>query len=186
MTKGGHSDHWLKHLARAVTSLTIYHVSHHLLLSHGQYTLLDGACQPVRFRSRPAGAALRDLRSISPDPAGYRVFLPSTGSQATENRIRPAKTCLSMSEVRGQRSEGSPLTPTLSRKGRGGREPHPSPLLGGEGATSPQPSPGRRGSYLTPTLSWEERELPHPSPLLGGEGATSPQPSPRRRGSTWN
>ena len=34
----------------------------------------------------------RMLRDISPDPAGYRVFLLSTGSEATENCIKLAKT----------------------------------------------------------------------------------------------
>jgi len=53
-------------------------------------------------------------------------------------------------------SRGGALTPALSQGERG--RPHPGPLLGGEGAPSPRPSPANgRGGALTPALSQGER-----------------------------
>jgi len=48
-------------------------------------------CQ-LRFRPRAAGGAVRDSAVNLPDPANYTVFLLSTGSEATENCIKLAKT----------------------------------------------------------------------------------------------
>jgi 4-aminobutyrate aminotransferase / (S)-3-amino-2-methylpropionate transaminase / 5-aminovalerate transaminase len=50
--------------------------------------LLATYCFPHESRAR----LVKELKSLSPDPARYRVFLLSTGSEATENCIKLART----------------------------------------------------------------------------------------------
>ncbi len=67
---------------------------------HGARAIKDAIVRKVRqgllatyvFPHEDRAALCRELRALSPDPANYRVFLLSTGSEAIENSIKLAKT----------------------------------------------------------------------------------------------